>query len=189
MDKPRRLARIYSTQPMKKQIVLHTGLDPTAVADLLRRSMDEEQRTLFSLSGYKGELPVLGMVAGDALRLQRRRYWRNDFAPQFYGQIVPEPGGTRIEGHFDLSEWVRGFMRVWLAAVAVIGIPMFIFTLVKVLHGDRTENDTVALVVPPALIIFGSLLPKFGRLIAIGEESFLLQHLQNVLSARIDPEH
>jgi hypothetical protein len=171
---------------MKKRIVLHSGLAPTAAVDALRRCMDEEQRTLFSLSGYKGDKPVLGVVARSSFRLQKRRYWRNDFAPHFYGQMMPEPGGTRIEGHFDLSEWVKVFMWVWLGGVAVLGIPMFIVTLIKVLNGTQTESDLVGLIAPPAMIVFGFVLPRIGQLLGKGEEAFILQHLQNVLYAHID---
>jgi hypothetical protein len=51
---------------------------------------------MFSWSGYKGDLPVLGTITGNSFRLQKRRYWRNDFAPYFYGQIAPEPGTSPL---------------------------------------------------------------------------------------------
>jgi hypothetical protein len=47
---------------MKTSVVFHSALAPNAVADTLRRSIDEERRTLFSLSGYQGSLSVLGEV-------------------------------------------------------------------------------------------------------------------------------
>jgi hypothetical protein len=172
---------------MKKQIALHSGLTPSVVADALRRSMDEERRTLFSLSGYKGDQAVLGVVMGNTFRLQKRRYWHNDFAPHFYGQILPEPGGTRIEGHFDLGEWVKVFMRVWLAGAVLLGSPIFIMMLFKALNGTLTGDDRVGLIVPPALIIWGFVLPKLGRLLGRSDETFILEHLENVLYAHVDP--
>jgi hypothetical protein len=44
----------------------------------------------------------------------------------------------------------------------------------------------VGLVVPPAMVLFGILLRRFGRLMGRGEERFILEHLQNVLNARIE---
>jgi hypothetical protein len=172
---------------MKKQVVLHSGLAPAAAVDALRRCMDEEQWTLFSLTGYKGDQPVLGVITGNSFRLQKRRHWRNDFAPHFYGQMVLEPGGTRIEGHFDLSEWVRGFMWVWLGMAAMIGIPIFAVTLFHFLKGTQAENDAVGLIVPPTMIAWGFVLPRIGRLMGRSDEAFILQHLENCLSARIEP--
>src|ERR1700686_3413487 len=122
---------------MKKNlIILHSSMSPAAVADALRRSIDEERRTLFSFSGYKGDQLVLGEVLGNKFRLQKRRYWRNDFAPYFYGEVQPEPGGTRIEGRFGLSEWVRIFMRFWLGAVVLIGGSIFAFSVSDVMTGS-----------------------------------------------------
>jgi hypothetical protein len=90
---------------MKKNlIVLQSPMSPDAVADALRRSMDDKRRALFSLSGYKGDQPVLGEIVGNTFHLQKRRYWRNDFAPHFYGEIQSDPRGTRIVGRFDLAD-------------------------------------------------------------------------------------
>jgi hypothetical protein len=56
--------------------------------ETLRRSIDPEKRTLFSLSGR-------------TFWLKKRLYSRNDFAGQFYGTIEAETGGSRIQGCFD----------------------------------------------------------------------------------------
>src|SRR5580658_1165587 len=85
--------------------VLHSALAPNAVADALRRSIDEQHWTLFSLSGYKGNLPLLGEVSENTFKVQKRKYYRNDFAGQFYARFAAEPEGTRIEGYFDCPRW------------------------------------------------------------------------------------
>jgi hypothetical protein len=106
---------------MKQSVILHSTLTPVARADALHRSIDEERRTLFALSGYRGSCPVLGEVTESTFRVQKRRYWRNDFAPHLYGEFQPEAGGSRIEAHFDMSRWVKTFMRIWLAGVVLLG--------------------------------------------------------------------
>src|ERR1700704_1476726 len=95
--------------------VLHSNLAPIAVAEALRRSIDEERWTPFSLSGCQGNGPLLGEVGENTFRVQKRKYYRNDFAGQLYGRFAPAPGGTRIEGYFDAPRWARYFMRGWLA--------------------------------------------------------------------------
>jgi hypothetical protein len=93
---------------MKQSVILSSALTPVALADALCRSIDEERRTLFSLSGYRGSRTVLGEVTENTFRLRKRRYRRNDFAPHFYGQFQQELGGSRIEGYFDVGHFGFG---------------------------------------------------------------------------------
>ena len=168
--------------------VLHSTLTPDAVADALRRSIDELRWTPFSLSGYKGNLPLLGEVGENTFKILKRKYYRNDFAGQLYAQFAPEPGGTRIEGYFDYPRWARYFMRVWLAFTVLVGTPIFVGTLKDVVrNSDYTSGDKwMGLVVPPVFVLFGSVLPKFGRLLGKRDERFMLEHIQNTLSARLE---
>ena len=169
-------------------LMLRSTLTPTGVADALRRSIDQEERTLFSLSGYKGSLPVLGEVTETAFRLQKRRYWRNDFAPHLYGQFEAEAGGSRIEAHFDVSRWVKMFMRIWLVGVALLGGPIFVLSALDLLTGSHhiTGDSLIGLIVPPAMILWGFLLPRIGCLFGQGDEQFLLDFVQLTLAARVE---
>lgn len=169
---------------MRKTYVLHSTLAPSAMADALRRSIDEEHRTLFSLSGYKGTKPILGEVGQDTFRLRKRRYSRNDFAGQFFARFEPEWSGTRIEGYFDASRWARWYMRIWLAGAVLIGTPLFVSTIVDMTRGVSRGNDWVGLVVPPALILFGVAMPMVGRLFGRPDRQLILEHVQHTLGAR-----
>jgi hypothetical protein len=53
-----------------------------------------------------------------------------------------------------------------------------------------TSGDKWAgLIVPPAMVLWGIVLPKIGRLFSRGDEQFILRFLQNTLAARIeDPD-
>jgi hypothetical protein len=175
---------------MRPPIVLHSALTPTAVGEALRRSIDEEHRTLFSLSGYRGSRPVLGEVTGNTFHIHKRRYWRNDFAPYLYAEFQTKGSGSRIEAYFDVSRWVKLFMRIWLAGVVLLGAPMFVLTALDVLTGSHhTSGDNrVGLIVPPALLLWGFLLPRIGRLFSHTDEAFLLEFLSHTLVARAE-EH
>lgn len=82
---------------------------------MLRRSIDEEHGTLFSLSGYRGDRPLLGEMGKDTI-------------------------------------------------------------------GDPWAG----LIVPPALVLFGTVLPKVGRLLGKNDRRFVMEHVQNTLAARIE---
>ena len=168
--------------------VLHSALAPNAVADALRRSIDEQHWTLFSLSGYKGNLPLLGEVSENTFKVQKRKYYRNDFAGQFYARFAAEPGGTRIEGYFDYPRWARYFMWVWLGFAVLVGTPIFAGTLMDVLTGshDMSGDKWVGLMAFPGLVLFGTVLPKFGRLLGKSDERFMLEHIRTTLAARIE---
>lgn len=169
-------------------VVFHSALAPASVAAALRRSIDEEHRTIFSLSGYKGDQPLLGEVSENTFRLHRRRYWRNDFAPHFYGRLYSDTGGTRIEGHFDSSSWVKTFMRLWLAGVVLLGSPIFVLSILDLTNGSRfvSGDRWVGITVFPSMLLFGILLPRLGRLFAKADERFVSEHLQHTLAARIE---
>jgi hypothetical protein len=72
--------------------VLHSVIATNSVADALRRSIDEEHWTLFSLSGYRGNRPLLGEVGETTFRLQKRRYSRNDFSGTSMRDLSRSPG-------------------------------------------------------------------------------------------------
>ena len=168
--------------------MLHSVLDPNSVADALRRSMDEQSWTPFSLSGYEGNLPFLGEVSDNTFTVQKRKYYRNDFAGRFYARFVPEPGGTKIEGYFDAPRWAKYFVRIWLALAVLGGAPIFVGTLRDRVLGSHymSGDDWVGLTVPLVLMLFGTVLPKLGRLLGKRDERFMLKHIQNTLTAQIE---
>lgn len=169
-------------------LVLHSALTPNAVAEALRRSIDEEHSTLLSWSGYRGSRPLLGEVGDNTFRVQKRKCTRNDFAGQFYARFTAETGGTRIEGYFDAARWARYFMRIWLGFAVLVGTPLFLLSVIDITSVRHyTSGDRwVGVVVPPALIVFGTVLPRVGRLLGKANERFILEHIQSVIAARIE---
>jgi hypothetical protein len=153
----------------------------------MRASIDPDQWTLLSMSGYKGTKPIIGAVGESGFWLQKRRYTRNDFAGRFFARFDAEPGGTRIEGYFDCPSWARWFMRIWFGMAILIGTPMFIGTLWSITTRgyNAAENDWLGVVVPPALVLYGIFVPKLGRLLGKSDERLILEHLQTTLAARL----
>ena len=66
---------------------------------------------------------------------------------------------------------------------------VFIAAAIEVAKGTAAggEQDAwVGFIVPPALILFGVALPKFGRLLGQEDEQEILRHVQSTLAARLD---
>jgi hypothetical protein len=170
------------------QVALHSDISISECLNRISNAIDTPRWTVFSLSGYQGSRPVLGKIEGDRIRLEKRRYYRNSFAPYFYATLSEQEHGTRIEGHFDSPPLVKVFMRIWFVFVVAIGIPIFILSLKDIfLKTDTGSGDPiVGVLVPPVLIVFGILLPKIGRWFARSEEGFILNFLQRILPARLD---
>ena len=155
--------------------------------EALRRSADQEEWALLSFSGYKGRLPVVGTFESSTFRLHRRRYmWRNDFAPNLYGEVFPDSGGTRIEVYFGLSPWTKIFMLLWLGMVGVAGGTVWIAVVIQLIrsHQPPTDHDWVGLIVPPAMILWGILLPKLGRFLSSWDEEYLLKFVEQAAAAQ-----
>ena len=167
--------------------VLHSALTPESLAEVLQHSIDPERRTFFSLSGYRGDRPLLGEVGVNTFRVQMRRYSRNDFAPHFYARFGPEKDGARIEGYFDTRPWMKYFIRVWRSFAILIGTPMFIASAIDVTTGSHylTSDAWVGLIVSPVLVLCGVFLPKLGHLLGKVDQRFILERLQKDLRATI----
>jgi hypothetical protein len=172
----------------RKTLVFHSALTPTLLTDTLSRTIDQESWTLFSFSGFRGNRPLLGKIGEGTFRLRKRRDYRNDFAPLFYAHFVPEPGGTRIEGYFDSPRFARYFMRFWLAGVVTIGLPICLMSLRDLVTGshDISGDAWAGILVPCGLVLFGMLLPRFGRLLSRDEERYISQYIQETLAARLE---
>jgi hypothetical protein len=168
---------------------LHSALSPDALLEALRRTTDPDRRSYFSLSGYRGDRPLIRSEASvGSFRLQKRRYWRNDFAPFFYAQFKREPGGTLIEGFLNMAKWARYFMRIWLALAILIGAPIFIRSFAEMAsHRGMVNGDLwVGVLVPPSMVLWGFVLPQIGRLLSRGEQGFILDYLETTLAARLE---
>lgn len=93
------------------------------------------------------------------------------------------PGrGTLIEAYWEIWRSVRIFMPIWRGLVALICTPIFLTSLWCGINrpcADR-ENLGVGLVVPPAKVLLGLLLSRFGSLLIFQERKPLLSDLNEL---------
>ncbi len=114
-------------------LVWQTRLSLDECVVRLKGSMDS--RRISRLMGpfapllLRGVKPVLGKITGSEFTLEKRRWYRNNFAPVFLGKLADDPqGGTMIYGHFvpGLGISLRGlfwfFFWSWILVNLVNGI-------------------------------------------------------------------
>jgi hypothetical protein len=111
------------------------------------------------------------------------------FCPNFYGSVDSESAGSKITGYFDCSPWTRLFMRIWLVGVVLIGTPIFVLSVREILSGtvSGSGDPWVGVIVPPAMILWGFVLPRLGYFFGSGDESVLTSFLETNLAAKLDP--
>ncbi len=169
----------------KLDITLHSDYPPNLCLAKLAEQIDVDQFTLFSLSGYKGDKPILGRIAGNEFRLHKRRYWRNSFGPVLFGRVLPDFKGATIEAYWDIWKWPRIFMKVWLAFAIAIGIPIFLVSARDAIRErSLVSNDNwLGLAVPVILVLFGLLFPRIGAALSFHERKHAVELLKNTLMA------
>jgi hypothetical protein len=113
----------------KLDIVLHSDFSPAACLAKLGAEIDADQLTLFSLSGYRGNRPILGRIVENEFRLHKRRYWHNAFGPVLFGRILPGPSGALIEDYWSMWKVALVYRKIWLGFAVVIGVPVFLQSL------------------------------------------------------------
>jgi len=79
-------------------------------------------------------------------------------------------------------------MRLWRWLTVILGAPMFVLFVIDLLAGSHHSSGDlwVGLTVPPALILWGFVLPRLGRLFGSRDEKALLDFVQKTLAARTE---
>jgi hypothetical protein len=174
----------------KLDITLHSDFPPKSCLAKLAEHIDMDQFTLFSLSGYKGDKPILGRVVGTEFRLHKRRYWHNSFGPVLFGRVLPDFKGATIEAYWDIWKWPRVFMKVWLGFAIVVGIPIFAASLREAIRERSLVNDNawLGLAVPLILVAFGLLFPRIGAALSFHERKHAIELLEGALMAGPRPQ-
>ena len=139
------------------------------------------ERLAFSWSGHAGSKPILGKFSETGFRLQKRRYYRNEFAPFFYGRFVSAYRGTVIEGEFRMRPFVRAFIVIWFSFL-VFYLAIALIQLAMGRPGVQ-EDRVPLLLVPLCMMAFGVALVMFGRWLGRGEERAIVAFLKSTFEA------
>ncbi|HET7105538.1 MAG TPA: hypothetical protein VFI38_01935 [Candidatus Acidoferrum sp.] len=173
----------------KLDITFHSDFPPQLCLAKLAEQIDVDHFTLLSFSGYKGNKPILGRVAGNEFRLHKRRYWHNSFGPVLFGRVLPDFKGTTVEAYWDIWKWPRVFMRVWLGFAVASGIPIFLVSARDALRERSlvSNNNWLGLAVPLIFVLFGLLFPRIGAALSFHERKHIIKLLEGALMAGPKP--
>ena len=163
---------------MRSQITLHTRLSLAECQSRLAAAVDI-QKLAFTRSGYAGSKDILAKINGATFRLQKRRNYRNGFAPFLYGRLVATENGTRIEGKFRMHPAARAFMVFWFGFLALMAIAVLLLPA----HGQPETARFSVLQVTAGLAAFGVALVKFGGWLGRNEREALVDFLKRTFVA------
>ena len=163
---------------MRNGIKLHTRLSMAECQSRLAAGVDM-QKLAFTRSGYAGTKEILAKISGATFRLQKRRTYRNSFAPFFYGKLIATENGTRIEGELRMHPAARVFMVFWFGFLAVLAIAALILPS----RGQSEAGRLSVLLVSAGLAAFGVALVKFGARLGRNERKALLDFLKRTFEA------
>ena len=170
----------------RAEFIFHSPLAPKQAIEALRAGADEEHWA-FSFSGYEGDLPVVGKFREERFRLRKRIYYNNAFARQFYGELLPEPNGTRVQGYFASNLSTRIFAWVWFLPVIWVCLRILFKSGSDLLRGGFLADQRLFGGLIPFGILAGGLLIVFvGRLLSRGGERFIVEHVQDTLNASVE---
>jgi len=174
--------------------VLQSPLAQDEAIRRLRAAIKESGMGMFRIGDWGGSAEFYGKIDRNKIELRKRRsfLWKNDFAPHMFAELTPIAGGTKVEGHFDVSSWVSGFMKVWMVFIAVVGGIAFVSCLNAILSGHRFgqkgDDAMVGIIVPPAMLLFGLLLPRIGYYFSFWHEKELLEFLKaTFIASEVSP--
>lgn len=173
----------------KTQVVLLSSLSVGQCALTLNQAIGRED--WFDYNGTPAPTPdnIVGKVEGTAFRVQKASiHWRSAsfFRPAFWGQLVSEADGTRIEGRFRLGPDGQILRGAFLALVAIMFVLLSVPALAGVIRGAKLSNDGVwALVFPPIGVLWGVLLPRWALWWNSEDRAVILNFLRKTLSASV----
>ena len=87
-------------------------------------AIDSERPYVLSSSGFAGDKPFVGRVAGGTFRIQRRHANRNGLAPQLYGQARISGNETIVEYVIEMDRRTRVVLIAYFVLVIVVGLKL-----------------------------------------------------------------
>ncbi|MGA8367061.1 MAG: hypothetical protein WB716_07070 [Candidatus Acidiferrales bacterium] len=162
--------------------MLRTDLSAEECLRRLGEATDVGKRTIFSFSGYKGSKPVLATFDGNRFTLWKRLYYRNDLRPRFYGTLIPQERGCRVEGYFAVDPRIKFVLFFW------VGISVFVdlSVLIPLMSRPMQAGDWVAAAAPTIIILALAFAFMLGRRLAGGHKAFLKEFIETTLAATPD---
>jgi len=169
-----------------KELVLQSRFPPEECARRLE-AVTEPDRLI--LSDWRFSYAILARLRDNNVRLRvRRPFFRNSYAPFFYGRFETTTGGSILRGRFQLHPFVRAFMIVWFAiAILVCGLMILTGVQAVLSGGSRPVQTPVLDLVTPLLFLgFATGLFWLFRRLSCRDEKDIRDLIQRTLETRVD---
>ena len=182
------LDRIWSiVAPQKHPFTLESVFSTDECVRRLRATVAEKGIGFFSFGDFDSR-DFYGKIVGNKIELRKPKsfFWRNDFAPHMFISLFPAANGTRVKGYFGVASRVSAFLLFWMSFAGIIGGIIFVNSIGTVLHEGFAGDDDqmVGLIVPPAMLIFGFLLPRLCYYFSYWHERELMGFVRETLLAK-----
>lgn len=158
---------------MSRRIVLHSPLDPVALATKLRGVLgDEKAKPKAGVTGHGSEQDMMLFVY--------RPNVQTNVNVRLTATMQPDGTGTRIEGKIGPASNVTCFMIFWFGFLSIF-LVIAAFSAVK---GAPFEFWSIFGGIPLAMMVFGALLFRVGRGPKGKDEKAILDFLAHTVQAR-----
>lgn len=158
---------------MSRRIVLHSPLDPVALATKLRDVLgDEKAKPKAGVTGHGSEQDMMLFVY--------RPNIRTNMNVRLVATMQPDDTGTRIEGKIGPASYVTCFMVFWFGFLSIF----LVIAGFSAANGAPFEFWGIFGGIPLAMMAFGALLFRLGRGPKGKDEEAILDFLARTVQAR-----
>lgn len=171
----------------RKTLILHSSLPIERFEAALRENVSSERWwrewfPFFLIAPSATPIVVKSLAGG--FRLRRLHYWiHTGIYPMFYGCCKAEPGGTRIEGYFDVLPFAKWYLRFWLGLAVLFAALSTWINFRDLASGSAFFRDRLIEIFGPfAFVAVGFFFLKLGS----GDKEFILSFVQEQLLARLE---
>lgn len=148
-------------------------------------STEEIYRRLAKSVGWPifSDRAVVGLYDRRGFQIRLNISYRNSFQTILYGTMHPHGAVTRITCSTRMGTFVLAFLAVWLVLTVLIGGAVAVTSLLRMLDGDLSGQNTLGLGTFLLILAFGIALLYVSRSWASDEEPRLLAFLEDTIDA------
>ncbi|MEN3976971.1 hypothetical protein [Emcibacter sp. SYSU 3D8] len=138
---------------------------------------------------FRGNNPLVGMIADGALRVRRRLAYRNWFQTYMFGVMERTGDGTLLHCRFGLHPAALIFLIVWFSFV-IIGVGVGLAVALDLFGVNQGIKGPLwpAAIVPIIMAVFALVWLKLSRRLAEEDELFMIELMRFSLDAEVTPE-
>ena len=162
------------------RLTLYTKLRPEECRLRLERLL----APAFALSPRR-ERPITGRVSNEGFSIKRFISYRNGFQTAAVGRFKQNDQGTVVSLCLGVTREARTFAFAWLMiAVLLIIVPLVLISINMYLTSTaHLDSLTAVILVGSVFVVIWCVVVGFGRWLARGEASYLLDFLKSTLDA------